>query len=392
MRFADLVESLDLPQTQVAERAWADGRRRLRRRGLATAGAAGVVVAGLVGVLALTWGHPGARPAPMPAPTTSTPSVGAPVVQRLVTGGGWRQLIYDFPLDNDAADPESDGITPLTSDPIQHAALAMMDPSEITWPLVLGDEDHRWRRIRDPQLLPVRHSPGYFSPVVRPNSLSPDATRLAVPQPDALVVVDLTDGSHRTYDVPGEYNTFVTWADTDHVLVVQGGARNGVLVNLRDGSLEQSPYGPTTAFIGDTTMTWGSDALHTSLRWGDGRVVPTLANNAGGLFPQPPLVRGDVVVGTMCVCSSDLGLPFETWGIVAVDGSSGKILAYLPVTHSKGTSSLLLGWDGDNPVIALSFPHNGAFLYVYSWDWRRGELHPVIRTSTWISWGTGQVR
>jgi hypothetical protein len=310
-------------------------------------------------------------------------------VQRLVIGGAWRSLIAAFPLDRL---PALDNLPPLESDPVEHAALVMTDPSNDNLPLVLGDEDGLWRQVQRPRLGPVLHSPGYFSPVVRPGSLSPDATLLAIPQPDALVVVDLTDGSHRRYAVPGSHNTFVTWVDDGHVLVVQGGAQHGVMVDLADRSVEPTAYGPTTAFLDGNTLTWAPDVLHNDLRWGDGRVVSTDANNAGGYFPEPPLVRDDVAVGVMCVCSGDLGLPFTTWGVVAVDGSSGKILAYLPVTHSKGTQSLLLGWDGDDPVIGLSIHQASGYLYVFSWDWREGALHPIVRVGDWTSWGTGQVR
>jgi hypothetical protein len=390
MRIAELVESLDLPQTRAAERAWDDGRRRVRRRrgGLA-ATAAGLAVASVVGVVVLTGGDHHRTPAPTPAPTTSSPTGRAPVVQRLVVGGAWRSLVADFPLDRL---PGFGNLPPLVSDPVSHAALVMTAPGDDTLPLVLGAEDHLWRQVQRPRLVPVRHSPGYLSPVVRPGSLSPDATLLAIPQPDALVVVDLTDGSHRTYDVPGKLNTFVTWVDSGHVLVVQGGARHGVVVDLTDGSIEQTTYGPTTAFLGGDTLTWAPDALHSDLRWGDGRVVPTDANNAGGFSPEPPLVRNDVVVGVMCVCSGGVGLPFTTWGIVAVDGSTGKVLAYLPLTHTKGTRSLLLGWDGDNPVIGLSIQQSSGYLYVFSWDWRHGELRPIVRVGDCTSWGTGQVQ
>jgi hypothetical protein len=103
-------------------------------------------------------------------------------------------------------------------------------------------------------------------------------------------------------------------------------------------------------------------------------------------------VRDDVVVGTMCVCSAGVGLPFGTWGMVAVNGSTGKVLAYLPVTRSKGTRSLLLGWAGDDPVVGLSLPQSSGYLYVFSGDWRRGQLHPIVRVDDWTSWGTGQIR
>jgi hypothetical protein len=390
MKFAELVESLDLPDTHVAERAWETAARRARRRRGVLAATAGLAVAGVVCAALLTGGTHHARPAPAPAPpATSGPADRGPVVQRLVLGGAWRTLVGDFPL---GRLPALGNPSPLGSDPVSRAALVMTDPGDDTLPLVLGDEDLRWRQVQEPSLVPVRHADGYLSPVVRPGSLSPDATRLAIPQPDALVLVDLTDGSHRRYAVPGEHNTFVTWADSNHVLVVQGGARQGVLVDLHDGTLEQTRYGPTTAFTDGSTLTWDDDVVDSALRWGDGRVVPTDANNGGELFPQPPLVRNNVVVGVMCVCRSDLGLPFGTWGIVTVDGSTGKILAYLPVTHSKGTQSSLLGWDGDNPVIGLSVPQSAGYLYVFSWAWRRGELHPVVRVGDWTSWGTGEVR
>jgi hypothetical protein len=267
----------------------------------------------------------------------------------------------------------------------------MAKPGEDTVALVLG-EDQRWRQIREPHLLPVRHSAGYFSPVVRPGSLSPDATQLAIPQPDSLVVVDLTDGSYHRYAVPGEYNTFVTWADADHVLIVQGGAQHGVLVDLHDGTLEHTAYGPSTAFTDDTSLTWEPGGpTHSTLVWGDGRHVRTLGDTGAQFFPQPPLVKNDVVVGVGGLYSDDADPTFGTIGISAVDGSSGKVLAYLPFTRSDGNPALLLGWDGENPIIALPMPQSSGYLYVFSWDWRRGELHPILRVGWWTSWGTGQV-
>ena len=52
---------------------------------------------------------------------------------------------------------------------------------------------------------------------------------------------------------------------------------------------------------------------------------------------------------------------------------------------------LLLGWDGDNPIVGLTIPQSSGYLYVFSWDWREGKLHPIVRVDDWTSWGTGQV-
>ncbi len=243
-------------------------------------------------------------------------------------------------------------------------------------------------------LVPVHDEDGYTSPVVRPTSLSPDATQLALPQPDALVVVDLTDGTSRRYDVPGSANTYALWADESHILVAEERAAHGTLVDLADGSLEASTYGPSTRFLGDATLTWSREhgpLLHSILQWGDGRTVRTAANNAGGFFPQPPLVRDDVVVGVEGVYSSGSELPFETVGIVAVDGLTGKLLAYLPLGHMKATSALLLGWDGDRPIVGVPLPGQPDALAAFAWDWRRGEVESAGVVGAWTSWGTGQV-
>jgi hypothetical protein len=388
MNFTDLLDRLELPPTQVAETAWDEAHHRLvRRRGLTAGGAAALAVACVVGVMLVAGPDHDAAPSPAPAPTHSIEPRTSPVVQRLVTGGAWRALVADFPRL-----PDLRSLPPLVSDPVEHASLVMADPRDVTLPLVLGEEDGLWRQVARPRLVPVHDNEGYQSPVVRPTALSPDATRLALPQPDALVVVDLTDGSFRRYHVPGSANTYAIWADDSHVLVAEETSHHGTLVDLRDGSLKRSAYGPSTAFLGNTTLTWQRRFFQSKLQWGDGRIVPTDANHAGGFFPQPPLARDGVVVGVMCVCSSDLGLPISTWGIVAVDGSSGKVLAYLPVTHGKGTKSLLFGWDGDRPIIGLSIPGASRGLYAVAWDWRQGRLVPLGHIpSDWVSWGSGRL-
>jgi hypothetical protein len=396
MKFAELVESLDLPQTQVAERAWEDGRRRVRRRrGAIAAGASTLAVACILGVIGLTRPDHATTPTPMPhPPMRSVEPRTAPLVQDLLTHGRWRAELGD--MDYRRFSGNLDRAVPLSQDPVDRAALAMADPDDEAGAFVLG-EDGRWRRVDVPGLVAVHHSGSYTSPALRPTALSPDATRLALPQPNALVVVDLTTATHHRYEVPGPGNTYAIWVDASHVLVVQGGAQHGTMVDLRDGSRSPSPYGPSTRFFENDNLTWGRGdelLLHSVLKWGDGRSVRTEATNSAGFFPQPPLVRNDVVVGDGGVYyDRNNDLPVNTLGITVVDGSNGKVLAYLPLEGQNAYAALLLGWDGDRPVIGVPIPEESGGLFVFAWDWEAGALDPIGHvTGMWTSWGTGQVR
>ena len=68
-------------------------------------------------------------------------------------------------------------------------------------------------------LQPVRDEGGNTSWPTKDTSLSPDGTKAAFPQPDRLVVADLTTGLIRTFTAPG-LNEWVLWAPgTVEVLV-----------------------------------------------------------------------------------------------------------------------------------------------------------------------------
>jgi hypothetical protein len=395
MRITELVESLDLPQTQVAEGAWEDARRRVRRRrGALAAGAAGVAVASVVAVTAVT--PPGRIDNPVDGPSlapspSATDDSDAPVVQQLLTGARWRAELAD--LDYGRYAGNLDEAVPLSQDPVGRAALAMGDPGDEAGAFVLG-EDGTWRRVDVAGLVPVQDEAGYTSPIVRPTSLSPDATKLALPQPNALVVVNLGDGTSRRYDVPGPANTYAIWADETHVLVAKEQESHGTMVDLTDGSTTPSTYGPSTRFLGDTTLTWTRHrdlALDSYLQWGDGRRVRTSADNGAGFFPQPPLVKDNIVIGVGGAYHDEGELPASTAGITAVDGSTGRILAYLPLQDQGAGRALLFGWDGDRPIIGVPLPQEMDGLFVFAWDWRAGQLDPIGHVGTWTSWGTGIV-
>ena len=69
---------------------------------------------------------------------------------------------------------------------------------------------------------------------MRPTGLDESATRLAIPQPDGLVVVDLTTGSAERYDVPG-LQSYAIWHDAAHVLVAHRDLGTGTVVDLPPG-------------------------------------------------------------------------------------------------------------------------------------------------------------
>jgi hypothetical protein len=391
MRIAELIESLDLPQTQVAEDAWVRARRRVRRRrGALAAAASSVAVSSVIAVLVVAPTDHAERPSSAPSPST-TEGVDRIPVQRLLTGGRWRLELTD--LDYGRYSGDLGAAVPLSQDPVDRAALAMGDPEDEAGAFVLG-EDGGWRRVDVPGLVAVRDGAGYTSPVVRPTALSPDATKLALPQPNALVVVDLPTATSRRSDVRGPGNAYAIWADETHVLVAQEQERHGTMVDLSDGSTDPSTYGPSTRFLGETTLTWSRAQnlrLYSYLVWGDGRRVRTPADNNAGYFPQPPLVKDDVVIGVGGVDRSGSGLTASTTGITAVDGSTGHVLAHLPLQGQAAGTALLFGWQDDRPIIGVPLPQEMGGLFVFAWDWRAGELDPIGHVGTWTSWGTGQV-
>ena len=98
--------------------------------------------------------------------------------------------------------------------------------------LVVGD-DGKVRWLRPGHLQPVRDEGGNTSWPTKDTSLSPDGTRAAFPQPDRLVVADLTTGLIRTFTAPG-LNEWVLWAPgTADVLV--GSATAAYRVNTLNG-------------------------------------------------------------------------------------------------------------------------------------------------------------
>jgi hypothetical protein len=385
MNLRELIEDVDVPDTRVAEGTWERARGRVRRRRLVTSGAAGLAVATVVVAVSLIPG--GQRADGPPRLDSPTPSPTAGPAELVVTVPDWEALVVDrVPTPGPDADP-------LSENPVDRASLVMADPDDDAGAYVLGD-DGDWRRLDVEGLRPVSDGT-YSSPLVRPTGLDETGTKLAIPQPDGLVVVDLTTGAAERYDVPG-FHSFAIWHDETHVLVAQENGNFSTVVDLASGTTEPSPDGPSTRVLADgSALTWDDRG---PLEWSDGRVVETPVNNAAGLFPSPPLVRDGVVVGLTSKLPERDPAPAdppavlsETNGVVAVDADTGEPVAFIKLGQTNGEATTLLGWAGDLPVLGLvRSEDNVQQTRVVTWDYRSGELHPLAVLPTWwVSWGVG---
>jgi len=374
MKLAEL-RDLPLPTTSVAETAW--DKARIRRRRHAAAGVTSVlvmVVAASVGVAVLRGNETTSRPSPSPAtrspdqlPDTATP------------------LITDLPdyaaLAASAPTLRPHDATALSTDPVRRAVLAVAptltdDPDAWFVVNVLGD-DGRWRFVDVPGLDATRDGGGHQGYALRPTSLSVDGTQLALPQLDRLVVVDLTSGEYRSYEIPG-FNTAVVWQDGSHVAVTSEEKRTGRVVNLVDGTITASEFTANTGFAPDGSwVTWGRERTLTS---SDGsQIVPEVANG-GGVQLTSPLVNGDAVVG---LGGHNLTVGDMTYvgmaGVAVVDRVDGRLRAFL---YTEGPDSglvlaYLMAVDSDSVTVAVAVPPDMSKLVVVRWSMRTGEVTPV---------------
>ena len=404
MKLSELVDTVEVPQTQVADTAWDSGVRRVRRRRAGIVVGAAVLTAGVVATASLAGDgdRDGAPAPPAKSPSTANPSpsqeptvTAAMKMPGLYTDAAWERIADPAPR----IQPTPANTVDLTAHPLDHAVLAISDPEDQAGVLVLG-EDGQWRRVDGVDLVPVNEVATEPGPALRATSLSPDATKLALPQPDSLVVVDLTTGANRRFDVAGPVKPLrASGPTTPTCWWPRRRPRPAPWSTSTPGrpSPRTSARAPPSRTEG-LALDWGNEgpmtADPTPMRWSDGTTVETLMNNLAGVFPLPPLVSDDVVVGDNVPIRTGLGL--DTYnglenGIVVVDRTTGNPLAYQPTTRSKGDTTQLLGWDGDRVLMALVNPKiSSIYTVVVAWDWRNRTIDPLVVLPVWaVSWGQG---
>ena len=375
---------------------WAgSGRRRRRRRRALVAACTGTAAAIVLVAVSANLSQSGQRP---PTPLTGTPdptatTTGEPDTHLpiKIVKPDWQDLATAPSLGPPADAPA------LSEDPVSHAALVMGDPEDQAAAYVLGD-DGEWRRLDVSGLTPVAdgYDRMYTSSVVRPTGVDPGGTRLAIPQLDALVVVDLTTGESKEYAVRGA-NHELLWLDETHVVVWTETGETRHVVDLQSGAVAPTDLALGSRVLPDgNTLSWARSALG-DYTW-NGTTLTSVTNNRGALQETAPLLRQGlgVVISGSGVLIGGADYPPEVMsrstGVTAVDLASGDPVGFTQLASSGApTQSVLLGWRGDLPLLGLVSPRLPSNrIFVAGWDIHAGTLDPIATVpSVDISWGVG---
>ncbi|MEU4690986.1 hypothetical protein [Actinoplanes sp. NPDC023714] len=207
--------SASVPAPSLAHAAW-DRAHKIKRSRYAVSAVAAAVLTTAAVLLPL-------RPDVPPPVVTPPPAVLAPQVQQLPSTMPRRPIP---PLPGSAAGLVPPGAEPLSRHPID-AAVALVqptpeEPGDRPEPIHALAADGTWVRLDVAALTYTHDEGGNRAAPLRPLSLSPDRRRVAVPQPQAVVVVDLTTAKAHRIAVPG-LNEQVAWQDDTTVLVGAGG-------------------------------------------------------------------------------------------------------------------------------------------------------------------------
>jgi hypothetical protein len=393
MRLSDLADSLELPDIKASDRAWDMARARVRRRRriavLGTTGAALLVVA----VVQLGQGdNDGARPpvtSPSPSPSPSATPLPYVIPHDLITPrlawGEYAELAAGAPR------LEVTNPAPVSEDPVHRAVLAVVPSSQdlsgderYSTVNVLGD-DGRWRAVDVPGLVPTHDTVGYEGYSLSPTSLSDDGTHLALPQPHALVIVDLTQGTSRRYDVPGLNNAAV-WRDDAHVLVSVEGRPMMHQVDLESGDVTEADFSASTRFLPDGSwVSWPGDR---DLVTSDGSLSTTpKVGNSAGAQATVPLVGEDVIVGlTGYGWRVGNDTKYLAIGAVVIDRHTGEVLGVRASMTSNADFSQLLGVDERSVLMSVVQPRSTDRLLL-RWDWANHSIDVIaVVPAGMMSW------
>jgi hypothetical protein len=296
----------------------------------------------------------------------------------------WRDTFLPHVLPVDVANAP-----PLSEDPIDHALALVAGPG--TEVGVVGDDD-RLRRLDGVELGPRPDPSSATSSPVTKGSLTPDGSRAAFPQSDAVVVVDLATGESERFGLLGP-NTRVTWfPDGQQVLVSQEGGSTSVLDTV-DGSIGGEPYSAyRAALLPDGTAvelreTGDWPARSDLITWRE-------SGTAGGV---PILLRhrsetpasatdGRLVVAATYEDPDAASASGETgWVVVDIESAAPVEMLSAPTTWYDTWLFGLHGWlDSDTVLIQTAD-------YVIAWTPDLGALQRVTEVSTDVSLAMGVI-
>jgi hypothetical protein len=390
MNEADLRHDLRRASADISTHAdpqelWSSGTRLRRRRQVMVVAGAAVATAAIAVTSMAVQALDSAAPDPPPATTSPTPpdhSVDAPTPpDNSVDSPGSIPYVTEDQVQPqfDPADLESvpwdaasavrswDPVdpVPLAENPVEHAAVAVQsdydEPDAIT---VLGD-DGRWRSL-DVSDVDFSHSYEYDLGLTR-GSLSPDGTQLALGQLESVVVIDLTSGARRTFDVPGLGARYqgreVFWSpDATTVYVSSTAATPARAVDLATGDTVTVPFEPgASAFLTDGRVVehhWSGRAGYAIRVYdADGDRVFRSSNTDNVLgWLQYISARDDRWVAqrvSIGWTSEDPRGPNAPTSGVLIMNADARPEALLPVKgyNANGGGGAVFGWRGDDTVL-----------------------------------------
>ena len=332
---ADLFEqaSEQVVAPPLAAAAWAKARRVRRGRRAALAGAAAVLALTAAVVLPLRGGSETGPPVAQPAPSSAPGEVDE------LPATLPRRAVAPLP----AAGLAPSAAKKLSEHRLDRAVAALM-PYGTTTLYALG-ADGTWVRVDTVTVVQTHDAGGNAADPLRATSLSPDGRRIAVPQPDAVVVVDLTTGAAHRVAVPGLNEQVVWWGDR-YVLVGAGGP-GAVRVDWAAG---------TTAPVAAALSTWNVAGDRA-----EGAPLVELTATGSGPDPANP-PRPSVRTWQLDRPGAVADLPLDD---SRLDGA-GVQEWYGPALRGAGDRVVRAGWGrtptttGGNEIVALVNARTGA--------------------------------
>jgi hypothetical protein len=267
----------------------------------------------------------------------------------------------------------------LSDDPVSRVVAAIeQDVHGVPQISVLGD-DGVWRSLDVGNLVQSQDSGGYTSTALQPSSIAPDQRRIALPQPQAIVVIDLTDVTIHRYAVPG-FNKTVAWTpDGEGVLVGTEGRERGVLLDVKDGSTTTVPFSANrTTYAPDGSAIELSDTDPTALRTfvdaAPQLSIPLMVGAQSGINSNLTSLadqRSIAMVRSVVSWHNGRGLT-DRDGPLVLDTETGDPVAMIPM-YDYGTlyETSPLGWIDQDTVI---YRIGGE---VIAWTYQTGELQRV---------------
>ncbi|GIF44472.1 hypothetical protein [Actinoplanes xinjiangensis] len=391
-RLTELLEdsSAEVAPPSFAATAWATARRvRRRRQVLASVAAFAAVVA--VTVPLRDRGGDDIVPAP---PAQSAPASAAPAgvdvmpakpVQRALPG-----LPVNFAIPADAAK--------LSQHPVEQAVAVVQDHAgesadQSMRPLHVIDAAGRWTRVDVGDLVRTHDEGGNQAEPLRSTALSPDGRRIAVPQPEALVVIDLPAAKAHRIPLPGLNEQVMWWGDET---VFVGQESTGVTrVDWASGVVSPEPAA-MSAWIGGGSpvaaadiadlITAGEDRRVRVWRPGDATPVREVPVDFVTVRPEGYAVSewygAAMPDGAGRVAAAAWGDRVPPGGpgnyggvqmLTVVDTTTGRVdrLLDLGTTRSKSCCEVL-GWIDDQTLLAHTDLEG-----LITWNTRTGEITRV---------------